>query len=359
MIALAAIAAMLSIPQQDVRADRFTLPTGNRSLLTGADSAFYQGTSSGREAPWEGGRYGFVRNPRQTKEGTVYTRFHDGVDIRPLYRDARNEPLDTVMAIADGTVVHASDVAGYSNYGRYVVVEHDWDGAPVYSLYAHLNEVWVKPGDVLHQGEMIGRLGYTGAGINRARAHLHLEITLLLNEHFETWFGSFYKEESNRHGMYNGINLVGMDVARLYLALQENPDLTPREFLDGEQALYTVSVPIETHVDMLRRYPWLLTARPGPDARSWTIHMTGSGLPLRVEPSSQPAEKPSVAMLLETKVPYRYLSKSMLCGSGEHCALSGSGARYIGLLTASGEEEDVVPLDIEERDIEISHNDDQ
>ena len=44
-------------------------------------------------------------------------------------------------AIADGKVVHANNIPGYSNYGRYVVIEHDWDGSPYYSLYGHLSEI--------------------------------------------------------------------------------------------------------------------------------------------------------------------------------------------------------------------------
>ena len=75
----------------------------------------FQGVES---TPWEGGQYGFVRDPVETPAGIVYKRFHEGIDIRPLYRDARGEPLDEVRAIADGKVVHTNPVAGFSNYGQ-------------------------------------------------------------------------------------------------------------------------------------------------------------------------------------------------------------------------------------------------
>src|SRR4051812_19942688 len=110
----------------------FALPTDNDALLRGDGPGFYQyidrDYKGEKSTPWEGGRYGYVRNPRETSAGIVYTRMHEGVDIRPLQRDASGEPLDPVRAIAPGLVVHASQTAGFSNYGRYVVVEHRFDG---------------------------------------------------------------------------------------------------------------------------------------------------------------------------------------------------------------------------------------
>src|SRR5690554_5389210 len=141
------------------------LPTSNRALLEDDGPAFYQFTDryfkGKRSHPWEGGQYGFVRNQVETQEGVVFTRFHEGVDIKPLYRDRRGEPLDTVRAIDDGYVVYANDNEHHSSYGKYIVVEHWWDGSPYYSLYAHLNEVDVERGDRVFQGDRLGRLGYT------------------------------------------------------------------------------------------------------------------------------------------------------------------------------------------------------
>src|SRR5882762_11552419 len=102
------------------------LPTDNNALFSGDGPAFYQyieRTYKGvKSTPWEGGQYGFVRDPIETPGGMVFTRFHEGIDIRCLHRDARGEPLDEVRAIADGKVAHANQVAGYSNYGRYIVI---------------------------------------------------------------------------------------------------------------------------------------------------------------------------------------------------------------------------------------------
>src|SRR5437588_3799815 len=87
------------------------LPTVNDALLRGDGPAFYQyierDYNGEKSTPWEGGRYGYVRNPKETAAGIVYTRMHEGVDIRPLQRDATGEPMDAVRAIAPGIVVHA------------------------------------------------------------------------------------------------------------------------------------------------------------------------------------------------------------------------------------------------------------
>src|SRR5213075_2882672 len=142
----------------------------------------YQGVKS---TPWEGGRYGVVRDPIQTAEGIVYTRFHEGIYIKCLHRDPRGEPLDEVRAIADGKVVHTNHVPGYSNYGRYIVIEHHWDGSNYFSLYGHLNSITVQPGESVQRSQRIGVMGYTGVGLNPARAHVHLELNLMLSHQFE------------------------------------------------------------------------------------------------------------------------------------------------------------------------------
>src|SRR5450432_245601 len=118
----AGIASMKALDQP------LALPTDNDAIFHGGGEAFYQHIERDyqgvKSTPWQGGQYGFVRDPIETSIGIVYTRFHEGIDIRPLHRDARGEPLDEVRAIADGKVVYVSRAAGDSNYGRYVVVEH-------------------------------------------------------------------------------------------------------------------------------------------------------------------------------------------------------------------------------------------
>lgn len=95
-----------------MRADeplQLALPTANHALFSGHFSEFYQAIERNLHGvishPWQGGQYGFVRDPITTASGTIYTRFHEGMDIRPVQRDARGEPLDPVRTIAAGEVV--------------------------------------------------------------------------------------------------------------------------------------------------------------------------------------------------------------------------------------------------------------
>src|SRR5262245_57982456 len=85
------------------------LPTDNDALFSEDGPAFYQYIERDyqgvKSTPWEGGQYGFVRDPKDTAGGVVYARFHEGIDIRSVHRDANGEPLDEVRAIADGKVV--------------------------------------------------------------------------------------------------------------------------------------------------------------------------------------------------------------------------------------------------------------
>jgi murein DD-endopeptidase MepM/ murein hydrolase activator NlpD len=91
-------------------------------------------------------------------------RRHRGVDLAA--------PLQTpVAAVRSGRVVEARADPGL---GRYVVIAHraGWQ-----SLYAHLEEVRVREGQRVRQGEVLGIVGKTGnARHEQIMPHLHLEI---------------------------------------------------------------------------------------------------------------------------------------------------------------------------------------
>lgn len=337
-IALLALAFMAhSLNAQEAKPHlELALPTDNEALFPGDGSAFYQVIArdfQGVESrPWEGGQYGFVRDPIETPAGIIYKRFHEGIDIRPLNRDARGEPLDEVRAIADGKVVHTNQVAGYSNYGRFIVIEHEWDGANYYSLYAHLNFIAVLPGQRVRRGERLGVMGHTGTGIDRERAHLHLELNLMLSREFESWYNTYFRNDPNRHGLYNGLNLAGIDIARLYLALRKQPGLTIPEFLAQETVFYKVALPGSRQPDLLKRYPWLRS----PSARwpkSWEISFTQSGVPLKIEPGSNEVTQPELTYFKRSRARYWDLTREVLTGRGERASLSENGRRFVQLLT--------------------------
>src|ERR1700704_3284425 len=79
-------------------AQPFLLPTSNHALFEkGGEEKFFVGTVG---KPWTSGTFGCVRS-----EGW---QVHEGLDIRCLQRDRRGEPVDPVMATADGTVAYVN-----------------------------------------------------------------------------------------------------------------------------------------------------------------------------------------------------------------------------------------------------------
>jgi murein DD-endopeptidase MepM/ murein hydrolase activator NlpD len=312
------------------------LPTDNDALFRedgGPD--FYQYVNRDyrgeKSTPWEGGRYGFVRDPLETSAGIVYTRFHEGIDIKPLRRDANGEPLDQVRAIATGKVVHVNLAAGHSNYGRYVVIEHNWGGSNYYSLYGHLSTIAVKPGQRVQKSEPIAVMGYTGVGIDRERAHVHLELNLMLSHRFEAWYDAFHRNDPNYNGLYNGINLTGLNIARLYLALRKNPSLTIPEFLGQEETFYKVAVPKSGHFELAKSYPWML--KGGAEGKLWEVSFDRSGFPLKIEPSAKKVKQPTLTYLKKSPVDAYSLTHGEVAGRGAKARLTEGGAILLRLLT--------------------------
>jgi len=333
-ILLALIASSTASLAEDSRIE-ISLPTDNEALFRGGGPEFYQYIERDfhgeKSTPWEGGRYGFVRNPVQTGQGLIYTRFHEGIDIRCLHRDARGEPLDDVRAIANGKVVHTNEVTGYSNYGRYIVIEHDWDGSPYFSLYGHLSEIVVKVGLRVNRGQRIARMGYTGEGLNQARAHLHLELNLMLSRNFESWHDRFLRDP-NHNGIYNGINLAGIDIAHFFLEHEKRPDLTVPQFLAEEETFYKVALPDSPHFDLRKFYPWMVKIDSA-SAKSWEVSFARSGVPLQIEGRSEPIAQPTLTYVKKTPIDCGYLTRGELAGIGEHTHLTENGLRLMQLLT--------------------------
>jgi murein DD-endopeptidase MepM/ murein hydrolase activator NlpD len=316
------------------------LPTDNDAIFSEDPSRFYMYTDRNFEGvlskPWSGGAYGFTRDQKRTAAGIILTRLHEGVDIRPVKRDAAGEPLDEVRAIADGTVVYVNGSSSRSNYGRYVVVHHDWGDGPFFSLYAHLSSTPVTAGQAVKAGETIAKMGYTGEGINRERAHVHVELNFILSDRFQAWYETHFTTK-NHHGIYNGINLTGLDIAGLFAAHRENPAITIPEFLRGHAEVhYTVLVPKSGELAFLRRYPWLgRDLEKVPDPKAWEFSFAATGVPLAIRPSGQAVPAPVVTYVKPTKGNHADFTVDRLTGTGGTATLTPSGSRYLQLITDS------------------------
>lgn len=318
-----------------VEAIDLVLPTENDHLFSGQLDRFYMYVDRTFESevtkPWEGGSFGFVRSPVRVNGDVVLTKFHEGIDIAPIKRDSAGNPLDLIMSISGGKVVHTSPIAGRSNYGRYVVIEHEWENSKVYSLYAHLAEITAEVGDTVKPGSVIGRMGYTGAGINRTRAHLHLELGFMISENYVDWHKQCVAS-TNHHGNYNGMNIAGVDVASFFLAHRENPNLNFSEFVLTRPEQFKVAVSVgKSEPDFLARYPWM--KRPG-DAtvNSWEIGFAATGHVVSFTPSSRVVNQVSVTHIRPAEINQSYLTRGLISGSGNQVSLSRDGNRLVSLI---------------------------
>jgi len=86
--------------------------------------------------------------------------FHPGVDLA-------NKPGTPVKATADGVVERAG---WWGGWGKVVVIRHTKN---LKTIYAHLRKIYVKSGQKVHRGQIIGQLGNTGRSTG---PHLHYGI---------------------------------------------------------------------------------------------------------------------------------------------------------------------------------------
>ncbi len=99
-------------------------------------------------------RYGY----RETTN-PIIPENHTGTDIA-------GNIGDKIISSTDGEVVLASSEGGYGNHLKIQIGE-------VSIIYAHCNELLVKEGDMVKQGQEIATVGSTG---NSTGPHLHFEI---------------------------------------------------------------------------------------------------------------------------------------------------------------------------------------
>ncbi|MBT4762155.1 MAG: M23 family metallopeptidase [Bdellovibrionaceae bacterium] len=86
---------------------------------------------------------------------------HAGIDLA----SHRGTPI---LAAHEGTIIFAGKK--YRGYGNMIIIERDDDWG---SLYAHLDKLYIKSGEYVKQGEVIGTMGRTGRATG---VHLHFEL---------------------------------------------------------------------------------------------------------------------------------------------------------------------------------------
>lgn len=140
--------------EEIVVGEKVIKPVINTVVNKGSKNPYYDGIAF-LVRPTSGGyissKYGEIRG----------NKAHKGIDIA--------EGLgEDVSASLDGKVIKA----GYNSagYGNLIIIEHDNN---MKTYYAHLNKIYVKAGDIVKKGNVIGAIGSTG---NSTGPHLHFEL---------------------------------------------------------------------------------------------------------------------------------------------------------------------------------------
>ena len=89
-------------------------------------------------------------------------RMHHGIDLAGTWQE-------NISVSADGTVVFA----GYhGSFGKVIRIRHNYG---IMTTYGHLAKIKVRSGDIVNEGQIIGKMGRTG---KVKGAHLHYEISV-------------------------------------------------------------------------------------------------------------------------------------------------------------------------------------
>lgn len=89
-------------------------------------------------------------------------RMHHGIDLAGTWQE-------NISVSADGTVVFA----GYhGSFGKVIRIRHNYG---IMTTYGHLAKINVRRGDIVNEGQVIGKMGRTG---KVKGAHLHYEISV-------------------------------------------------------------------------------------------------------------------------------------------------------------------------------------
>ncbi len=220
-------------------------------------------------------RTGMYGNTRKDNAGNP--RFHEGIDIAPLHTHPQTHlPLDLIHTIAPGAIAYINrHTHEPSLYGNYIILLHtDPAFGTYYSLYAHLRTIHphLQPGQTLPIHTPLGHMGNIPA-IPPTRAHLHLEIGIILSTHY-------HRIDPEHGGTWNGANLYGLDPTRIYASLDPRGRFHIAPHLQSQPPAFTLTLHLQTLPDYFRRHPTLWHSHPftpGPAA----ITFTSQGIPQR------------------------------------------------------------------------------
>jgi LysM repeat protein len=146
-----------------------TLPIGKEIVVPGGNKPYVAATASGASTAYSVSRppgamagSGNFSWPSAGYVSQGYWRGHPAIDIAGW--------LGAPVTAADSGYVVLAGGGWNGGYGNYAIVDH---GNGFTTMYAHLNSIFVKPGETVSRGQQIGTMGNTG---NSTGPHLHFEI---------------------------------------------------------------------------------------------------------------------------------------------------------------------------------------
>lgn len=323
------LAPIVGLPLQAAQDLVFKLPTENDALYRSDNEGYFMYCDRWFEGkhlqPWEAGSYGYTRTAKRIHNGNIIcTKLHEGIDVKPIRRDSAGEPLDEVHPIAPGVVAYISNSPGASNYGRYVVIAHEVPEGTIYSLYAHLRNIKCEVGQQVGYRDVIGGLGYSGVGLNRVRAHCHLELCLMVHAEFHKFCPA-----NNKHGLFNGHNLIGIDAADVLKHCQNGAAFSLSSYFNTLSEHYRVRVPRDKTPDLLKRHPFLYKGDWGSNSPALDISFTAEGVPISIRPADTTVTEPTVVNCKPMPVYQNECTAGRLAGKSTTAHLTASGKTFI------------------------------
>jgi murein DD-endopeptidase MepM/ murein hydrolase activator NlpD len=109
---------------------------------------------------------GVRKNPMGGEEES----FHKGVDLVGPHNSY-------ILAAADGIIYEhyvppGGKWKGHPIYGGFIVIDH---GNGIFTLYGHMSKTFIRTGDHVKRGQVIGIQGNTGVSTGE---HLHFEVII-------------------------------------------------------------------------------------------------------------------------------------------------------------------------------------
>ena len=139
----------------------------------------------------------------------------------------------------------------------------------------------ISVGARVESGTPLGIMGRSASySIPRTRAHLHFEIGFRLTNQFQAWYDRQKFGSKNRHGSWNGMNLVSLNPLGFYESVRQGKVSTVTEYLKLIPAAARIRVQTSAIPDFVNDYPALVT-RPyaGRQLVAWDIAFSQYGVP--------------------------------------------------------------------------------